>query len=463
MRKLPLLLFALLLMGNLTAQSPIVFILDASGSMWGKIEQDFKMDIATDVLSATIGKLPAEQRVGLVVYGHRQKGDCRDVEYMVEMENQDKPLLIQKMKEIKPLGKTPLAYSATLVIDQLRSSGSRATIILITDGIESCDGDLCKVAKDARAEGIDFKMHIVGFGLKKEETAALKCAAKAGEGQYYDAGDAGGLSEVINEATQSTVDDPPPNISVYALSNEQPIDAYIKAYKAGEETGIAAARTYQDTAFFYLPPGEYDLSVKPLEGSDVPAVKVNGVQISEEALTHKDVRFDEGEMLINATNNGEGWDAVVKIFDQKGVKVAGGRTYGRAKTFKLNPGVYTVQLEALVLQGEGQAHRTEEVVIEANTQESVNHDFESGTLMIGANSPSGLVDAVIKILDAGTNKNVAGGRTYTSSNNNPREFLLSPGEYKVTLNTLGKHKGQTETIVIGVEKGKETRRILQFE
>jgi len=464
MRKLPILLFASLLCLALPAQSPIVFILDASGSMWGKLEGDIKMDIATEVLSSSVNQLSEEQQVGLVAYGHRQKGDCQDVEFLVNMDNQDKGQVARAMDGIKPLGKTPLAYSATLVIDQLRGSKAKATIILITDGIESCDGDLCAVVKQAKAEGIDFRLHIVGFGLKEGETEALKCAAKAGDGQYYDAADSDGLSEVLNEATNATVDEPPANFSVYAIKNGKPIDAYVKVLKASDEADAGAARTYQDTAHIYLPPGAYVLKVNPLGGSDVAALTVPGVEIAEGKRSHQTVSFDGGKIKLVTTNNGEGWDAVVKIYE-KGSKrtVAGGRTYARAKEFELNPGVYDLQLEALVLEGSGQTHRMEAIEVKGNEVNEVKHDFKSGVAMIGASSSSGLVDAVVKIVNIDTNKNTAGGRTYTSASGNPKKFVLTPGNYKVTLNTLGEHKGQSETFEISVKAGEEVERVVQFK
>ena len=203
--------------------SPIIFIYDASGSMWGQLQGKSKMEIASEVLATSINELPENQQLGLVAYGHREKGDCRDVETLVSMDNRSKEKIASEVKAIKPLGKTPLAYSAATVIDMLRKNGEQATIILITDGIESCDGNICDVVSEAKKEGIDFKLHIVGFGLKSNETEQLKCAAKAGDGNYYDAADAGGLSDVMPEVVTETVDKPKGNHGVYATKNGKAI------------------------------------------------------------------------------------------------------------------------------------------------------------------------------------------------------------------------------------------------
>ncbi len=443
--------------------SPILFIYDASGSMWGQIEGKTKMEIATGVLSTTVDELPDGQPVGLMAYGHREKGNCEDVEFLAEMDNTDKARLHQALKGIKPLGKTPLAHSTLLAIGKLREASRKATIILITDGIESCDGDICEVATAAKTEGIDFRLHIVGFGLKDEETEQLRCAAKAGEGRYYDAADADGLSAVLREAAATTVDEPAANFSVFAVKNGKAIDAYVKAYKAGTKDFAATARTYADTALLYLPAGSYDLEVQPLENSDVNAITMPIVQSVAEEARHQTVSFDAGSIQVTTLNNGEGWDAVVTIYSKTGGKsAAGGRTYGRPKVFEVNPGRYDVEVKAMKIEGPAITHRIENVEVRANETQELEHNFKSGIARIGAQSAGSLVDAVVKVMDAEGKKNVAGGRTYTSESSNPREFTLTPGTYQINLDALGEHKGKSESFTLEVKEGETVEKVVEF-
>lgn len=443
--------------------SPIIFIYDASGSMWGRMGDKTKIEIATTVLSDAVEKLPADQQVGLVAYGHRREGDCQDVAFLVDATNTDKSAVTRSLKGIKPLGRTPLAYSALQVIARLRESGQKATIILVTDGIESCGGDLCAVIRAAREEGIDFRLHIIGFGLKPEETEALKCAAEAGDGQYYDAADAGALGEGLNEATAATVDDPEGNFSVFAIKNEKPIDAYVEAFRAGTNLSVATGRTYGDSVFIYLPPGTYDLLVRPLENSDVDALTVSGVQSVEGSGGHQTVSFDGGKLQVTALNNGESWDAVVQVFPDNATKnVASGRTYGRSDTYELNPGKYDVEIKAMTLEGLSVTHRMEDVRVIPNETLAIEHNFQSGTVLIGVRSGSSLVDAVVRIVETGSRKNVASGRTYTTANSNPSRFLLTPGTYEVSLSALGDHKGKKDSFTIEVKAGATLEKITNF-
>lgn len=455
-----LLLFSIQLSAQSEAPSPIIFIYDASGSMWGQMQGKTKMEIATEVLSTTVNKLPPNQNVGLVAYGHRKKGDCKDVETLVSMENSSKSEINSSLKKIKPLGMTPLAYAASQVIDGLRKSKKKATIILITDGIESCDGNICNVVTAAKKEGIDFRLHIVGFGLKANETEQLKCAANAGEGKYYDAADASGLSDVMNEATAETVDKPKGNVSVYAVKNGVAIDAWVKAYDVVAKRAPISVRTYKDTAYFYLPPSKYNFEVTPLEGSDVKMVSVEGIQSFEDKITHKTISFDGGKIGVTTTNNGKNWDCMVKVLDANGKTVASLRTYNEPKEVEVNPGVYKVSIQALGdMKGLETYTEIENVTVEASGIRPVSHNFTTGTAFIDAKADGNSIDSVVTIDESPSGKNVAGGRTYSRG----KEFLLNPGTYKVKVASLGNYKDRkTQIVTVEVKKGEAITKTLNF-
>ncbi len=440
--------------------SPIIFIYDASGSMWGQMQGKTKMEIASQVLSSSVEKLPEDQNIGLVAYGHRSKGDCKDVEFLVEMEDGTKSKINSALQSIKPLGKTPLAYSANLVIDKLKSSNKKATIILVTDGIESCDGNICDVIKTAKEEGLDFRLHIIGFGLKDSETEQLRCAASAGDGQYYDAADASDLGTVLNEATSETIDKPKGNVSVYAVKNGTAIDAWVRAYDVVAKREPISVRTYGDTAYFYLPPSTYNLEVKPLEGSDVNMQTVTGVQSFDEKIVHQNINFDGGKIGITTTNNGSNWDCIVKVMNQDGKEVAALRTYQEPKEVEVNPGTYKIIIQALEgMKGLNTSTEIDSIKVEAGETTPVSYAFETGTALIDAKADGNSIDSVVTITESSSNKNVAGGRTYDRG----KEFLLNPGIYKVKVAPLGNYKDrQAQTFSIEIKKGDATTKTVNF-
>ena len=435
---------------QLTAQeqpSPIIYIYDASGSMWGQIEGKTKMEIAAAVLTQSVESFAKDQRIGLVAYGHRQKGDCRDVETLLSMQNTSKSALASSIQSIKPLGKTPLAYSAELVIDQLRASKQKATIVLITDGIESCDGDICEVVTQAKAEGIDFKLHIVGFGLKEIETKQLECAAKAGDGNYYDAADAGGLGDALYEATNQTIDKPQGNLGVCVIKDGKPLDADVEALVTGTEKQIDFGRTYKDTAFLYLPSGTYDLKVWQHGFNAISPLVVKGVKTVDDKITYKTIALDGAKIKVLVQNNGAFWDSQISINTPDGKQVVGGRTYAKAKTFELDPGIYNITVEARNMHGLEKKHTIENVSVGNGEVTEAAHNFQSGIAVLGATYQGQPFDANITITEVGSGEKVYGFRT----RNRNLELTLNPGKYEVNFTEAGVYNSSAKSAKFTIE------------
>ena len=64
----------------LSAEGRTILVLDASGSMWAKLGERHKIEIARDVFAQLMTDLPEERELGVVAYGHRRKSDCRDIQ-----------------------------------------------------------------------------------------------------------------------------------------------------------------------------------------------------------------------------------------------------------------------------------------------------------------------------------------------------------------------------------------------
>jgi len=447
---------------NEMPNSPIIFIYDASGSMWGELEGETKRSIARSVLSETITQLPEEQQIGLVAYGHRKQGDCKDVEFLVEVSNTDKSKITTALKSVKSLGKTPLAYSALQVINKLKAGKIKATIILLTDGIESCDGNLCEVIATAKKEGVEFKLHIVGFGLKSEEGEQLKCATQAGEGAYFDANNSEGLAESLNQATSNTIDQQPNNFTLYATKNGRPIDIIVRAFNSNTKEEIAVRRTYGDTLGVYLTPGRYDLLAKPVGASAVSAITISNVLSFEDKMVHQDVNFDAGILEVQTFNNGIAWDASVRVM-KDGKSIATTRTYKKSRAIEVNPGTYDVIFRALQVDGAEKEFSVKDVEILANKNQRVEHDFSTGIIRVGVRSGEDLVDATIRIFDTNTGKSIATGRTYKSEKSNPKEFILTTGNYRVEIKALGDYAGKQSAFDLSLKKGQVVKKIVELK
>jgi Ca-activated chloride channel homolog len=136
-----------------SAQGKILFILDGSRSMRAKMGNKDKMAIVKEVMTKLIKELPDNVQVGLEVYGHRRKDDCNDIEVLSPVGTASKDTLIKQIQAINPKGKTPITKSLELAAEQLEAVEEETTIVLISDGQETCEADPCAALKALEDQG----------------------------------------------------------------------------------------------------------------------------------------------------------------------------------------------------------------------------------------------------------------------------------------------------------------------
>lgn len=190
-RTLLLIILALSLPAQAVAEAPsLYYILDGSGSMWGRVDGRIKMQVAKEVLSDLLQKTPKEYSVALAAYGHRKKGDCSDIEELVPLAPINASTAIEKVRSLSPRGKTPISDALKFAAAKVGSLDAPATIVLVSDGIETCDADPCETAKALRASGAQLVVHVIGFDIQQNDRASLACIAESAGGQYFSADDA---------------------------------------------------------------------------------------------------------------------------------------------------------------------------------------------------------------------------------------------------------------------------------
>jgi hypothetical protein len=186
----------------------VLFILDASGSMWGEVKGEDKIVIAKKVMSELVRQLPEGLEAGLEVYGHRSKGDCQDIEITVPPASGNRDAMLEKIEAITPKGMTPITGSLQVAADALRDTEQQTTIVLVSDGKESCEADPCAAIEAIRAQGMNVRVHVVGFDVKEDERKQLECIADAGGGKYFSADDADQLTTALAEVRQVVTEAP---------------------------------------------------------------------------------------------------------------------------------------------------------------------------------------------------------------------------------------------------------------
>jgi Ca-activated chloride channel homolog len=187
--------------GTAQAESRVELILDASGSMWGKAGSEEKIIAAKRVVKGWLkdAKLSDDSHIGLTAYGHRDKDDCKDIERFPAVAYGQRGTLAPVVDKLSPKGKTPIADSLRTVGESLKSYEGAASILLVSDGIESCGQDPCAVAQQLREQyGVNVTIHVVGFDVG-EGRPQLECIAREGGGKYFNAADAKELANAFED------------------------------------------------------------------------------------------------------------------------------------------------------------------------------------------------------------------------------------------------------------------------
>jgi Ca-activated chloride channel homolog len=293
------------------ADGKSIIVLDASGSMWGQIDGRPKLEIAREALGEVLATMPADTALGLMAYGHRTKGDCADIELVVPPAAGTAQAITDAANGLKFLGKTPLTDAVRMAATELRSTEEKATVILITDGIETCEADPCALGAELEASGVDFTAHVVGFGLTAEEGATVACLAENTGGQYIEAKDAGALvdalqttvvAEPVVEPEPEPVPEPEPSPTVVVVNiaptavlapgvpiPEDNTDVVWEVYtiQADGARGERITTEYNDYKGF-IEPGTYIL-----------VAKLDTVEVSQEVTLVAD-RLTSPEVVMNA-------------------------------------------------------------------------------------------------------------------------------------------------------------------
>ena len=191
----------------------VIVILDASGSMHAKMDDTTKMEIAKKVTMGFADVIDENTRFGLRVYGHRvhkskKQESCRDSQLLIPLQqNSNRKKIKQQLEALDAKGYTPIGYSLSQIQKDFVNHNGTKRVILITDGIESCDQHSTdpyypvKVIEQLRIAGIDVKVNVVGFDIQDKKTRGLLSKiAKAGKGKYFSAASGEQLEGAIHDS-----------------------------------------------------------------------------------------------------------------------------------------------------------------------------------------------------------------------------------------------------------------------
>lgn len=190
----------------------ILFVFDASYSMFGQWQSGMKMDLSKKILSEFLDSINGTPNLELAfrAYGHqvplRPQRSCTDTKLEVPFGKNNVVAIKNKLKLINPKGTTPIAYTLEQAAGDFPTTSSnsvRNIIILITDGLEECEGDPCAVSLALQSKGVVLKPFVIGIGLDKDYMNTFGCI-----GKFYDASSEASfkniLQIVISQALNNT-------------------------------------------------------------------------------------------------------------------------------------------------------------------------------------------------------------------------------------------------------------------
>ena len=188
-----------------------MIVFDGSGSM-GEItanQRATRIHEARQALRYALPEIAIHRRLGLMTYGTGEAGACSTTLKFPPIENAADPI-IAEIEALAEGGLTPLTASVVEAAEVLFYKVRPATVVLVTDGNETCGGTPCATGKFIEAQGHDLTVHVIGFRVDVDDfvwdnpeqeahegaTIVAKCLADTTEGRFV-------TSETVDELIEA--------------------------------------------------------------------------------------------------------------------------------------------------------------------------------------------------------------------------------------------------------------------
>lgn len=187
-----------------TEDAMIVF--DASGSMAAATGDNLGLRRIDDVRSALGRILPRvapRRRIGLVTYGPGPRNACDNAFLNLLPRANAARQILERVAALKPDGKTPLTRAVHLAADVLDFRSRPATIVLLTDGEETCGASACALADMLKSDGARTTVHVISYRIASaigtDGVFASRCLADTTGGIYAQTNSADEVAKALEE------------------------------------------------------------------------------------------------------------------------------------------------------------------------------------------------------------------------------------------------------------------------
>lgn len=386
-----------------------------------------KLAAAKRVMTQLLPSLPKESAAGLMVFGHRSS-ECTDIE-LVEPIQPLTPESVARMQgtvaRLDARGWTPIAESLRRSISAFGSQPGR--IILVTDGEESCKGDVCAAAQAVRDSGIQLVVDVVGFDLNDAEKAALKCITATTGGRYYDARNGETLGTAMHAAAQNALASTRLQVSVTEGAKGPALRPLITV-KSVDDPARMPVSLMENPSVFALPAGKYSVVAKVGTGSETMPREV---VVEENKQTELAIDTGTGTLEVRLAADGAPLSGpMIQLMQNSRLVAAESQSPAR---FQAQEGVYAVRVDFSGVQ----TYDTTNVLVRAGETRVQAIDVPCAQLTV--NVSGGERYPYVMVLQ--------NGRMLTALSDNPARFRLLVGSYLVGVQVAGEMKGSTAVVV----------------
>ena len=262
--------------------SRILFVLDGSGSMKQNYDKTSKFETAKQLLFKLIDSVEHKNpnvEFAVRVFGFQSPNtqhNCKDSKLVIPFAKNNASKIYSELGHITPQGMSPIAYSiqagAGDFPDDVHSLNS---IVLITDGEETCGGDPCKISKELLAKRVTLKPFIVGLNVDSIAYEKYKCM-----GNFYDTKDEASFYHAIGVIIKQTLNTTTAQINLLDQNGNPtvtniPFTLYDHSTGEIEYNFIHTMNEKGNPDTLYLDPvGVYDLELHTF-----PSIRKNDIEL----------------------------------------------------------------------------------------------------------------------------------------------------------------------------------------
>ncbi|MBL6772214.1 MAG: VWA domain-containing protein [Alphaproteobacteria bacterium] len=148
---------------GLSDDVPVALILDASRSMLDEVEGRRRMDVARDAMLQIAPGPLTQRRASLVSFGNDRVNECDNIPIIHPFGSDDVRSTLDAIQALEPaepgegeesLFGSPLYRALEVAMDTLPAEAEEASIVMVTDGIDACDRNICELVLTLQDRGI---------------------------------------------------------------------------------------------------------------------------------------------------------------------------------------------------------------------------------------------------------------------------------------------------------------------